>query len=178
MDINILIPENNNSWYVKHNTIYFLKYGAIPVLKKIDGVYYVSLDNRITKKVIKIIKHLTKLKIVFYLCDRMTICENHIHNEDKSNIIKNYLYAISNEVFFDFIKESEFDYVNNLTKFLNLYDCHKTFKHYYDKLKVNHYEKMWTDWYSMRTYYSVKNEDIRNYYSILERQIKLNIFFS
>lgn len=178
MDFERFIPEINDKWFVKHQTIYFTKGGSIPLLKKIDGVYYISLDRRATRKVIKLIKKLNELDVEFYLCDRMTIAEKHIHREDLDNIIKNYLYAISDEVFFDFIQGSEFDYINNLTNFLNLYDCHKTFKHYYDKLKVNHFEKMWNDWYTMRTFYVVKNEDIRNYYSILERQIKLNIFFS
>lgn len=177
MDINNLIPENNDKWYVKHNTVYFIKYGSIPVLKKIDGVFYVSLDCRITKKVIKIIKHLTDRNIPFFLCDRMTISEKHIHIEDKSNIIKNYLLALNDEVFFKFIQTSDFDYIRNITNFLNLYDCHSTFKTIYDHLKVHHFEKVWMDWYNKREYYTVKNENIRDFYSILERQIKLSLFF-
>ncbi len=74
MDIEKLIPDKNDqNWYVDHNTIYFRKSGSIPVLKKIDGVYYVSLDLRIRNKVTKMINHLNKLELDFLLCDRITI---------------------------------------------------------------------------------------------------------
>jgi hypothetical protein len=177
MDIENLIPENTNKWYVKHNTLYFTKYGAIPILKKIDGLFYVSLDLRVTKKVIKVIQYLTKLDITFYLCDRITISEKHIYSENKGDIIRNYLLALSDEVFFKFVQNSDFDYIRNITGFLNLYDCHTTFKNIYDTLKANHFEKVWMDWYTRKEYYAVKNEEIRYFYSILERQIKLNLFF-
>lgn len=177
MDIEKLIPESNNNWYVNHNTIYFIKNGSIPILRKIDGVYYVSLDLRVTNRVIKIIKHLTYLRVNFHLCDRNTISEKHIYNEDIERIIKNYILALTNEVFFRFIQDSEFDYIRNLTEFLNLYDCHSKFKYIYDYLKVQTFEKVWMDWYTRTEHYNVKNEEIRYFYSILERQIKLNLFF-
>ena len=177
MDIEKFIPESNNNWYVDHNTIYYFKGGSIPLFRNIDGLNFVSLDLRATKKVIKIIKRLTDLEIDFYLCDRVTIAEKHIHLEDLENIIKNYLFAISNEVFFEFIRSSDFDYIRNLTNFLNLYDCHPTFKRIYEYLKERHFLQVWTDWYANITHYTVKNEEMRDYYMILERQIKLSLFF-
>ena len=178
MDIEKLIPDKNDSnWYINHNTIYFRKGGSIPVLKKIDDIYYISLDFRIRNKVIKTIEHLNSLELDFFLCDRMTISEKHIYQQDIEGIIRNYLLALGDEVFFKFIQKTEFDYIRNLTNFLNLYDSHTKFKTIYDYLKKNHFEKLWMDWYTRTEHYQVKNEEIRFYYSILERQIKLNLFF-
>ena len=178
MDIDKFIPDNSENWIIKHNTIYFKKYGLIPILKKIDGHTFISLDRRITKPVIKIAKKLSKMEEPFFFCDRNTICEKNIHIEDINNIVRNYVIAISDETFFKFIANSDFDYINNLASFLTTYDCHRTFKAVYDYQKHNLFHKKWIDWYSNKDYWQVKNEEIRDYYSILERQIKLNIFFS
>lgn len=178
MDIERFIPDSNDNWLIRHNTIYFKKWGLIPILKEIDGIIFISLDRRITKAVIKISNKLSKMEEPFFFCDRNTISEKNIHNEDLGPIVQNYIMAISDEVFFKFISNSEFDYINNLANFLTLYDCHSLFKKIYDHKKDNFFNKKWIDWYNHREHWEVKNEEIRDYYSILERQIKLNIFFS
>ena len=178
MDIDRFIPDNSENWIIKHNTIYFKKYGLIPILKQIDGHIFISLDRRITKPVIKITNKLTKMEEPFFFCDRNTIYEKNIHNEDLQNIVRNYIIAISDESFFKFISISEFDYINNFANFLTEYNCHKTFKAIYDFQKDKLFNRKWTDWYTNKTHWEVKNEEIRDYYSILERQIKLSIFFS
>jgi hypothetical protein len=178
MDIFDFIPEKNQNWVVSDNVIYFRKHGLIPILKKIDGCYYISLDRRIMRKVLKLTNHLLKLEQSFFYCDRLTICEKHIHSEDIEQIVRNYIMCLEDEIFFKFVQNSEFDYINNLTQFLNLYDCHSTFKMIYESLKHPHFMKMWVDWYSRTSYYVVKNEEIRDFFMGLERQIKLNIFFS
>lgn len=178
MDIYDFIPEKNQNWIVSNNTIYFKKHGLIPILKKIDGQYYISLDRRVLKKVLKLTSHLISLEQPFFYCDRLTISEKHIYSEDLELIIKNYILSLEDEIFFDFVQNSEFDYINNLTEFLNMYDCHSIFKNVYESLKFGHFQKMWVDWYTRTTHYVVKNEEIRDFFMGLERQIKLNIFFS
>ena len=178
MDIDKFLPNQSSNWCVKHDTIYYLKGGYIPVLKKIDGILFISLDQRITKQIIKMIEKLTNLNESFLLCDRLTIDEKHIYKQDLSRIIDNYLYSLSDETFFRFIKNSDFDYLGNLAKFLDTFRVHKLFKYRYEYLKKNHYHKKWIDWYTRRNYWTVKNGEIRDYYSVLERQVKLNIFFS
>jgi hypothetical protein len=178
MDIERFIPEQNTNWYVSYETLYFKKYGSIPLVKKIDGIWFISLDRRATKAVLKLTKRFEDMNQPFFFCDRMTINEKHIYTEDLDRIIKNYLLALEDEKFFNFVVNSDFDYINNLTKFLNLFDCHKTFKNIYDSLKSNHFHKLWIDWYTRKENWQVKNEQIRDYFGILERQIKLNIFFS
>lgn len=178
MGIEKFLPDNNNGWSVKHETIYYKKGGWIPVLKLIDGDYYVSLDRRITRAVIKTVNKLQESDQDFFFCDRMTITEKHIYNEDLERIINNYLLAIADEVFYKFITNSDFDYINNLTKFLTQFEGYVIFKRRYDYLKANHFGKVWMDWYTKKEYWNIKNEEIRDYFSIFERQVKLNIFFS
>jgi len=178
MDIEKFIPELNSNWVVRHNTLYYKKGGLIPLLKKIDGIYFISLDRRAMKKVIKLMNHTQTMGINFYLCDRMTIAEKHIYSEDLERIVRNYLLGLSDENFFYYIQNSNFDYIENLTNFLNLYDCHRIFKKLYDHLMHNHFMKLSVDWYTRITHHEVKNEEIRDFYQILERQIKLNVFFS
>jgi len=178
MDIEKFIPDTNPNWVIRNNTLYYKKGGLIPFLKKIDGNYFISLDRRATKKVTKLMKKLQDMGIIFYLCDRMTIAEKHIYNQDLERIIRNYLLGLSDQNFFHYIQNSNFDYIKNLTDFLNMYDCHKLFKKVYDSLLHGHFTKVTMDWYTRTEYNIVKNEEIRDFYQILERQIKLNIFFS
>jgi hypothetical protein len=178
MDIEKFIPDVNPNWVVRHDILYYKKGGLIPILKKIDGNYFVSLDRRATKKVTKLMKKLQDMGIIFYLCDRMTIVEKHIYNQDIERIIRNYLLGLSDENFFNYIQNSNFDYIQNLTDFLNMYDCHRLFKKVYDSLLHGHFAKVTMDWYTRTKYNIVENVEIRDFYQILERQIKLNIFFS
>lgn len=173
------IPNNSENWSIKNNTLYFRKGGYIPILKEIDGLLFISLDQRITRQVIRITNKLLESGDEFYFCDRLTISEKHIYREHLYRIIDNYLYAISNETFYKFFSASEsLDYVQNLTLFLDKFRCYELFKKRYDYLKDSYFQKKWTDWFNRKDYWEVKNEDIRDYYGILERQIKLNIFFS
>jgi hypothetical protein len=86
--------------------------------------------------------------------------------------------CLEEDKFFDLIVSGRFDYINTLTNFLNLYDCHTTFKEVYESLKISHFEKYWMDWFANKSYFVVKREDIREYYQTIERQIKLTLFLS
>lgn len=178
MDIYKFIPDLSSNWCINHQTLYFKKSGLIPILREIDGVIFISLDRRVLKAVIKLTKKMESLNHPFFYCDRLSINGKHIYKEDLQKIITNYLQAISDEVFFKFIKNSDFDFVMNLTRFIETFECSRTFKVNYDDLKVNYYNKLWIDWYTRKEHWQVRNEEIRDYYNILERQIKLNIFFS
>jgi len=177
MDISEFIPNNSVDLVIKNNCIYVKKCGLIPLFKNIDGSFYVCLDKRVLRKSIKMIQHLSNLGVEFFLCDRNTISEKHIFNENLSNVIQNYLYCASDEGFFKFINSNDFDYVSNISEFIQIYDCYPIFKDVYEYLKKTHFEKKYTDWFSGREYYTVKNEKIRDFYGTLEREIKLNIFF-
>jgi hypothetical protein len=178
MDIYELLPEKNSNWVIKNNIVYFNKGVLIPILKKIDDNWFISLDRRILKKVLLLSNHLTEINHPFFYCDRITINEKYIYNQDLERIIGNYLMCLDNEVFFKFISNSKFDYEVNLTEFLNLYNCHGIFKVVYENCKKSHFLKKFTLWYVNQESYAVENEKIRDYYLNLSRQIKLNVFFS
>jgi hypothetical protein len=86
--------------------------------------------------------------------------------------------CIEEDKFFDLIVSGRFDYIEILTKFLNLYDCHTNFKEVYEKLKSSHFERSWMDWFANKNYFVVKREDVREYYQTIEREIKLSVFLS
>jgi hypothetical protein len=177
MDLNKFIPNTDNKWVIKKEILYYEKGGLIPLLKEIDNILFISLDRRVTKNVIKLINKLDKLEQPFLFCSRENIYQNHIYEEDFDQIIKSYLYTIKDETFYNFIVENDFDYVRNLTVFLKTYNCLKLFSQIYDHYKKVYFERKWTDWYTQTEHFEVKNESIRDFYSTLDRQVKLNIFF-
>jgi hypothetical protein len=178
MNIEKYIPDDSGKWVYKHKTIYFKKVCLIPMMKVIDGIIFVSLDRRVTKQNIKLIKKLQSMNENYLFCDRVTIDQKHIHYQDFERIIDNYLYMICDNTFFYFLKESNFDYIRNFTNFLETYGCFKPFKKRFELLKNNHFNKVWINWFTMAESWNVPNEEVRDYFSTIERQIKLNIFFS
>lgn len=174
LDTNILLPNSDQNWLMKHNMIFYHKYVNIPVCKIQDDLIWVSLDLRVRNPVIKMIKHLLKLDVNFFLTNRVDFHKN-LPQEDLESIIINYLHAITDEDFFDKIFESGFDYVKNLTDFMTEFDCHGLMKDPYEYYK-DKYLKEYYDWYTSESYYIMKREDMRDFLRTLEREIKLNLF--
>lgn len=177
MDIRGIIPNNKN-WEVKNNILYHRKYGMIPLANIIDDELYICLDRRCVKAFMDLIMYCESQNIEYLFCDRTTITEKHIYNENLEIIISNTLMCIEEDKFFDGIIDVRFDYIEILTRFLDLYDCHVTFKEVYETLKASHFEKHWMDWFTNIGHFVVKREDIREYYQTIERQIKLTLFLS
>lgn len=179
MDINKLIPNNDQGWIVKGNMIYYHHYCNIPSLQIINDKIWIILDRRSIGSTTKLIKYLTKLNLNFYLNSRKLNNEKDLESYDsKSEVIRNYLSALENDTFFNMIIDGKFDYVENLTKYLLEYDCMEIFKEEYEYCKKRFLSK-YIDWYSKNgtiEVYNIKREDKRNFMSGLERQIKLNIF--
>ena len=174
LDLNIYLPNSDSNWKINHNMIYYHRYVDIPVLSIKDGVIWVSLDRRITKSIIKLIKHLSNLNVKFFLSIRTIIHNKNLHKEDLQSIIEAYLLALTDEVFFDSIFDSGFDYMQNLTDFMTQYDCHDLFKEPYENVKKAYLREI-TDWYAGTTYFKIKKEYIRDFIRTLEREIKLNM---
>lgn len=174
-DLNIYLPNSDSNWIVKNDIIYYHKYANIPVLKIIDDVVWISLDRKIKKPIIKLVKHLMKLNVVFYFTTCNLIYQNNVYSEGLSDMIENYLLALTDELFFDDIFDTGFDYVENLTNFMTTYDCHGLFKENYERIKSNYLLEK-TDWYTSINYFLIKKEYIRDFISTLEREIKLNMF--
>ena len=178
MDIRGIIPNKDKNWEIRNNILYYRKYGMIPLANIIDDELYICLDRRCVKPFISLIMYCENEKIDYLFCDRTTITEKHIYNENLQSIISNTLMCIEEDKFFDLIVSGRFDYIEILTRFLNLYDCHTNFKEVYEKLKSSHFERSWMDWFANKNYFVVKREDVREYYQTIEREIKLSVFLS
>jgi hypothetical protein len=155
--------------------IYYHRYVDIPVLSIKDDVIWISLDRRITKAIIKMVKHLISLNVKFFFSTRIIIHNKQLYKEDLQSIIQSYLLALTDENFFDPIFDSGFDYIENLTDFMTQYDCHELFKEPYENVKKIYLREI-TDWYLNKTYFKIKKEYIRDFIRTLEREIKLNMF--
>ena len=154
--------------------IYYHKYVDIPLVSFTDDDIWICLDRRITKQVLKLIKHFITNNIDFLLTNRMVIWRD-IKEDDLPIILENYLRALSDEIFFDSIFDMGFDYIRNFTHFMIKYKCLDQLSETFDKIMRKHYMKEKTDWWTGSVYYLIKREDIRDFLSTLEREIKLNI---
>jgi len=171
------IPDNNCNWSIKNNTIYYHRLADIPILKVKKDVIWVALDRRIRKQVIKLIRHLVNNNFKFYLTTRFNIYEKEIFKEDLGPIIKNYITALTDEIFFDEIFNTKFDYIQNLTDFMTDYDCHNLFKDIFEKVKSTYLSEK-TDWFTLNKYFLVKKEYIRDFIRSIDREIKINLLYS
>ncbi len=174
LDLNTYRPTSNINWKINNNIIYYHKYVDIAVLSIKDGVIWVSLDQRITRQVINMVEHLMKLDVKFYFTKRTIIHNNEVFEEDLNEIVKTYLIALTDEIFFDSIFDIGFDYIENLTNFMTEYNCHDLFKDPFEKVK-NKYLLEITNWYTNTKYYKIEKEYIRDFIANLEREIKLNM---
>jgi hypothetical protein len=154
--------------------IYYHKYVDIPLVSFTEDDIWICLDRRITKQVLKLIRHFITNDIDFLLTNRLVIWRD-VTEEDLPIILENYLRALSDEVFFDSIFDMGFDYIRNLTHFMIKYKCLDQLSETFDKIMRKHYMKEKTDWWTGSVYYLIKREDIRDFLSTLEREIKLNI---
>ena len=73
LDLNIYLPTSNTNWKINNNIIYYHKYVDIPVLSIKDEVVWVSLDRRITRPILIMVKHLMNSGTKFYFTKRTII---------------------------------------------------------------------------------------------------------
>jgi hypothetical protein len=155
--------------------IFYHKYADILLLNiQPNDQVWVSLDRRVTKQVLKLIKHLIDIKVDFFMSSRMIIHQKEIYEGDLNDIIRNYLKSLTDEVFFDGIHDIGFDFLKNLSDFMSVYDCHSLLKEPFEKLKKQNLGKYY-DWYTSKESYHLKREEMRDFIATLEREIKLNI---
>jgi hypothetical protein len=174
IDLESLVPNTNPNWIVSKNMIYYFKYCRIPMLNIIEDTIWVSLDRRVTKQVLRLVKHLVNLDLKFYLTTRLVVHQKVVYEDDLKSIVENYIRAITDETFFDGVFDMGFDHIKNLTDFMTEYDCHGLFKEAYEPVK-KHYLSKWTDYYTNTDYFILKREDIRDFIRTLERELKLSL---
>lgn len=176
MNLIDLIPDNDQNWSIKNNMIYYHHYCDIAVLQKRETQYWVILDLRVTKKVLKLVKHLVKNDVKFFFSSKALNSNQDLSTqESKEEIIRNYLHALSNSQFFDNISKTGLDYVENLTRYLQETNSWEIFKQEFEEAKKKVNRKYW-DYYTNKEHYNINREDIRDFVTNIERQIKLNLF--
>jgi len=66
MELSRLIPDKNPNWLIKKGVLTYKKLNHVPLLKKEGDLYYIFLDLRFKKEVIRLSNHIKKLELKFY----------------------------------------------------------------------------------------------------------------
>jgi hypothetical protein len=171
------IAESNKNWIISKNIIYVDYITKIPMLIKKGDDIWVYLDIKIAKHVLKLVKILSDKNINFlfkstliFFDEKFTEEEFHKHN------LKQYLKNITDKKFFDGFEKIGFDFTQNLAQYLVKYQCFEIFQQVYQKQKSISLSKTYDYWVN-KEYYTIDREDIRNYISSLEREIKISLLF-
>ena len=178
MDLNNLIPDkfrplHNPPWIVKGQFVMFKKYEHIPTCFVENDIVYVFLDNRITKAIIKLVKHLMTLNIEFYFTTPELSNPRGIVEEDYNDrVINHYLYSFAQIDFFNGFREIDFDLIDNMVKWTEKENC-------FDKVKANYelihkkVQRKDYDYYSNKHTYEYVDE-IREEFQSLYRHIQIS----
>ena len=77
------------------------------------------------------------------------------------------------------VKKEEFDYIEKIATFVSLYDCFTLFNKVHTYANNRYFQRWYTDYFSSnRTIHHVKSSEIREYFSALNREVKLHIFLN
>ena len=100
MGLNNLILDSN--WLVKGNFLMYKKYVNIPMCFIEDDIYYVFLDVKLTKQVLKLTKALMKSGVEFYFTTPEY--SNPKVEIDDNLVISHYLFRYQDSIFYGFDK--------------------------------------------------------------------------
>jgi len=176
--IEILIPDTNSNWIVRKNILYYKKLALIPIGNVIDGDLFINFDRRCLNQVIKLVLHCISNKIIFKICDKDSITEKHIWNENLDGIIINYLCMLEDPRIFDLVQTSKFPYLEILNDFIETFSCQHIFSRVYQELKSDYFNQTYFDWNSRKRVYKIQNTEIRDYYNCILRNIKIISIFT
>lgn len=175
MDLWKIIP-NDDKWIISKNIVYIKYLAKIPILVKKGDDIFVYLDMKIYKFVIKLVKILNDNNVEFSFRSTMIWFDHKFSDEDIHHLnIKQFLVNICDAKFFDGFTKIGFDFTKSLTNYIAKYQCHDEFKRIYEYQKGIVTKKTY-DYWTNRSEYEYR-EDIRDYISTLEREIKINMLF-
>jgi len=173
MELNELIPNRDSSWIIRKEYLMVKKLQHIPIAYISDDIVYVFLDAKISKHVIKLVKHLMNIGVEFYmtspLCSNPSGVENY-----KEEIIRTYLNSYKNDWFFYGFKKINFDLINNMCNWCKKENCFNLIREIYSNilLKVN---SSYYDFYGSQLKYNY-NSEIRESFKTIYREIIINYF--
>ena len=172
MELNNLIPNNNQSWSVKGDFLMFKKIQNIPVCYiSNEDLVYVFLDARINKQVISLIKHLMSINVNFFLTTPEASDPAGVLDLNEK-VIRHYLISYAKLEFFNGFKKIDFDLVDNLVKWTEKENCYDLIKNIYLSVlkRINH--QSW-DYYTNKKHFDYCQE-IRDEFQSLYRHIQIS----
>lgn len=175
MKLHNLIPKksrHDDRWFVYKDKLVFKKFEKIPIAFISDeGIVYVYNDQRIRKECVWIIEHLDKYSYEFYLLPPSF--SNPKISQSYADVIDHYLFTLTQYYFFKDIRKTKFNMIGNLINFCDKNDCYKDLSRLSKKYMKIIKNKTWNTSYTNQVY--EYGDDIRNYFSNLDRKIKIEI---
>lgn len=169
MELDNLILDSN--WIVKSNFLMCKKYINIPLCYIEDDVYYIFLDLKIVKQVLKLTKYLMNMNVEFYFTTPEY--SNPKVEIDNNLVISHYLFSYSRPEFFYGFHKIGFDLIRNFTHWMEKGNCFHLLKENYDIILKKVVNKNWYDFYSSTHIYDCEL-DIREEFSVMYRDIQIN----
>lgn len=171
MDLNNIIPDNSPNWIVRGDFLFYKKINLIPVCTIIDDIYYIMLDGKCHKAILKLTKKIMKMDVEFYFTTPLMASPKSIENFNQE-VIQNYIHNYTNIHFFHGFRDINFDLIHNMVKWTEKENCFDLVKGIYDKYQKSINNKYY-DYYSNRSFYSY-NEEIREAFVGLYRDIQIS----
>lgn len=171
MDLNNIIPDNSPNWILRGDFLFYKKINLIPVCTIIDDIYYIMLDGKCHKAILKLTKKIMKMDVEFYFTTPLMASPKSIENFNQE-VIQNYIHNYTNIHFFHGFRDINFDLIHNMVKWTEKENCFDLVKGIYDKYQKSINNKYY-DYYSNRSFYSY-NEEIREAFVGLYRDIQIS----
>jgi len=175
MELNDLIPDNNKNWIVKNNFLYFYKYQNIPTCYIEDNCAFILLDKKVKKQITKLLKFILNNKINFFIVTPELSNPKGIDDFNYDNVY-NYIRALTDLDWIGEFEKINFDIIDNLIKFVRLYNCVDQIKPVHDKLSKRVYKEYY-DYYLNKKVFDYP-EIVRENFNNLLRQIQLSIILN
>jgi hypothetical protein len=171
MELSSVIPDNSSNWIVRGEFLFYKKIHLIPVCTIIDDIYYVMLDGKCHKAILKLTKKIMKMDVEFYFTTPLLASPKSIENFNRK-VVENYIKHYTNKHFFYGFKDIDFDLIHNMVKWTEKENCFDLVKEIYDKYqKVVNQE--YYDYYANRSFYPY-DEEIREAFASLYRDIQIS----
>jgi len=171
MDLNKIVPLNDNRWSVSDNIIYFKKLMKIPVLIVIDDIPHIILEGKLVRQVIQLTEILMGSGLEFYFTIPDSTNPSGVFDFE-SEVINSYFHSYSNRKFYLGFNKIGFDLIENLIKWCDKRGCWDLVKPIYDKVNKEIQRKHF-DWWSKQEKYDYQ-KDIREEFNSLWRDIQIN----
>lgn len=171
MELNNIIPDNSSNWIVKGGFLFYKRLNLIPVCTIINDIYYVMLDGKCHKAILKLTKKIMKMDVEFYFTTPLLASPKSIENFNQK-VVENYIHSYTNKHFFHGFKDIHFDLIHNMVKWTEKENCFDLVKEIYDKYKKVVSQEYY-DYYSNRSFHQY-DEEIRQSFASLYRDIQIS----